>query len=121
MSSLNVERANRLIGLKNHPGWNELIRIGQELVQQATEIARDYPGWDPMQLMCLQSRAKAASEYHSLMIATVAKYIQEGVAEAMEFNANAQANKPHTIEEADDLRRAVLSHKEDDARVPGSY
>ena len=63
-----IERANRLLALKAMPGFIELMRLGQELVNEATAVMVDFPGWDKDQMAILKARAQAAKEYHAMLL-----------------------------------------------------
>ena len=118
-----IERANRLVALRSHPGFIDLLRLSLELVQQAADICADYPGWDAQQIVVLKVRMQAAKEHHQALLAKIQNAIEIGVAEA---SAQAQSFPEKTAEEildqGDHVRRKVLEHFEEaDGRLPGSY
>ena len=118
-----IERANRLISLRAHPGFIDLLRISQELVDEATAVSIDYGGWDPQQIVVLKSRAQAAKEYHSRLIGKVMEAIRDGMEDA---SANASILPEKTpgeaLEQGDYVRQKMLEKFDDmDARPAGSY
>jgi hypothetical protein len=123
-ASYNIERANRLMALRVHPGFSDLVRISQSLVDEATAIAIDFAGWDAQQISILKARAQAAKEHHALLFAKMTEAIREGVEEQA-----ASANLPdksvrEVLETGDLVRQEVLtkfSDLEQESRLPGSY
>ncbi len=118
-----IERANRLMSLRTHPGFLDLIRISQEMVKAAADVCADYPGWDAQQIVVLKVRMQAAKEHHELLLAKINEAIREGIEEA---TARAASLPAKTAEEAVDhgdyVRQRVLEKFEEmDGRVPGSY
>lgn len=108
-----IERANRFMALREHPAYNDLFRISQGLVDEATANLIDYPGWDKDQIAVLKARAQAAKEHHRLLFVKIAEAIQDGIGEAKQ--------SLNRSEQSDQLRGAVLSHFDNDGRVGGSY
>jgi hypothetical protein len=123
-ASYNIERANRLMALRVHPGFQDLVRISQAMADEAGRISITYPGWDPNQLMVLKARAQAALEHHELLFAKISEAIREGVEEQA-----ASANLPdksvrEVLETGDLVRQEVLTKFSDldqESRLPGSY
>ena len=123
-ASYNIERANRLMALRVHPGFSDLVRISQSLVDEATAIAIDFAGWDAQQISILKARAQAAKEHHALLFAKMTEAIREGVEEQA-----ASANLPdksvrEVLETGDLVRQEVLTKFSDldqESRLPGSY
>jgi len=111
-----IERANRFMALREHPAYNDLFRISQGLVEEATANLIDYPGWDKDQIAVLKARAQAAKEHHKLLFVKIAEAIQEGIGEAKQ-----SLSEREKAEQSDQLRAAVLSHMDGDVRVGGSY
>ena len=126
-----IERANRLMSLKAMPGYLELIRISQRLVEEATAQLVDFNGWDEKQIAVLKARAQAAKEHHSLLFSLIDQYIQDGYNEAQSQQQRAGLPSDESaravIEEADRLRASVLAagletgQIQDDERIAGSY
>ena len=123
-ASYNIARANRLMALRVHPGFSDLVRISQSLVDEATAIAIDFAGWDAQQISILKARAQAAKEHHALLFAKMTEAIREGVEEQA-----ASANLPdksvrEVLETGDLVRQEVLTKFSDldqESRLPGSY
>lgn len=120
-----IERANRLLSLREHPGFRDLIRLSQELVQTATDLCTDYPGWDAQQIMVLKVRMQAAKEHHNLWLSQVSNAIQEGIDEAKELRAVSalpEKSASDAVDQGDYVRQATLRKFEDmDNRPAGSY
>jgi hypothetical protein len=118
-----IDRANRLMGLKDHPGFADLMQISQQLVKEAVDSTSDYPGWDKDMMVVLKVRQQAAKEHHMALTQRVAAAIQAGIEEARASVANfAQQPVAEMQEQGDYVRQAVLTKfEEQDNRVPGSY
>lgn len=120
----NIERANRLISLRAHPGFVEVIRISQQIRDEATTILVEYPGWDPQQIMCLKARAQAAKEHHNLLLSKIQDAIQTGLDEAKELTESELAKSAEdAVDQGDFVRQRVLQsfQERDDLRAAGSY
>jgi hypothetical protein len=119
----NIERANRLMSLKSHPGFYDWLRISQELVDEAAAVSIDYGGWDAQQITVLKCRAQAAKEHHQLMIAKMLDAIRIGVEEArVQMTVEPQKTTAEMIEQGDLVRIKTLEHFDEmDGRVAGSY
>ncbi len=123
--ALVIDRANRLMGLRTHPGFADLFRISQEIVALLTATTIDYPGWDVQQLMVLKSRAQAAKEHHDLLFGKMNDAIRDGVqAQAAATNLNEKSPR-EILEQGDLVRQEVLTKFEQmdgqESRLPGSY
>jgi len=120
-----IERANRLLAVRAHPGYLDILRIAQEISDSATAVLVDYPGWDKDQIAVLKARAQAAKEGYELLIAKINEAIMDGIAEAKAaVNAGviaAQSNE-EAVETGNIVRQKVLQKFEEmDTRVPGSF
>jgi hypothetical protein len=122
-SSAGIERANRLISLKANPGWWDLIRLSQDLVDEATAACADFGGWDPQQIVVLKVRMQTAKEYQRLLIDRVNIAIQHGVEEARAaLPTMPEKSATEILEQGDYVRQKVLERFEEiDTRSPGSY
>jgi len=122
-----IELANRLISLRAHPGFLDLVRLSQELGQEAAEICSDYPGWDPQQIVVLKVRMQVAKEHHNALIAKVEAAIQAGLEELREKVNTLPAKTPEEIvDQGDYIREKMLQHfadrdEHDGLRIAGSY
>lgn len=119
----NIERANRLMSLRDNPGFLDLLRLSQELSIEAAEQCADYGGWDPQQIMVLKVRMQAAKEHHQLLIAKMLDAIKLGIDEGKALQSSLPAKTPEqAVEQGDYVRQAVLQKFEDtDNRPAGSY
>lgn len=126
-----IERANRLMSLKQNVGFPELVRISQELAMQVVRSALQFQGWDLMRIAMMKTAAQAAQEHHDALLATIDACIEQGVLEAEEKMAAAQYQKTpeEVVEQSDRVRRQVLERfsqmdqerDADPARIAGSY
>ncbi len=118
---LAVEISNRLQAVRQLPGYVEIMRISQSLVEEATAVSVDYPGWDMQQSFVLKARAQAAKEHHQMLFHRIQQAIQDGIMEAAEKKDLQTEKTKDSIHLADELREEVLSVMSDDNRIPGSY
>jgi hypothetical protein len=120
-----MDRAQRLLSLRQHPGFRDLIRLSQDMADKVDIDLRRYPGWDLQQIAVLHARAKAALEHHEAWMNAIQEAINQGEAEAVELrDANQLAAKTpeQIVEESDMLRIRMLNRfAEMDNRIPGSY
>jgi hypothetical protein len=111
-----IEKANRLMALRENPGYNDLFRISTALVEEATANLIDYPGWDKDQIAVLKARAQAAKEHHQQLFARMFEAISAGVNEA-----RGALSEREKIEQSDQLRAAAMTAFDSDMRVAGSH
>jgi hypothetical protein len=119
-----IERANRLMHLRAHPGFPDLTRISQDLVDDAAAISIDYPGWDVQQIAVLKARAQAAKEHHALLFAKIAEAIREGIQEQAASTNLSEKSPAEILETGDLVRQEVLTKFEEmssEGRLPGTY
>jgi hypothetical protein len=120
-----IERANRLMSVRAHPGFLDILRILDEFVNEAREKTETYPGWDAQVIVVLKVRQQAAAEIKPALLSEIDDAITAGVAEAREqINAAKIPAKTadESIEQGDLVRQKVLeTFEEYDTRVPGSY
>jgi hypothetical protein len=119
-----IERANRLLSLRDNPGYPDAWQISKALSDDATRTSVMYPGWDPQQIMVLKARAQAALEHHELFFAKIQEAISDGIQEqSLQMNL-AEKTPTEIIEQGDYVRQEVLTHFAEldvESRVPGSY
>jgi len=118
---LAVEISNRLQAVRQLPGYLEIMRISQALVEEATAVLVDWGGWDPQQIITLKARAQAAKEHHQMLFTRIQNAIHDGIVEAAEKKDLQTDKSKDSIHLADELREEVLSNMSDDQRIPGSY
>jgi hypothetical protein len=118
-----IERANRLLSLRAHPGFLDLLRLSQELVQEAADTCADFGGWDPHQIIVLKVRMQAAKEMHQALLVRLQNAIQDGLDEAKARISTMPEKTPAEIlEQGDYVRQRVLQNfEEQDNRTAGSY
>ena len=118
-----MDRANRLISVKGHPGFLEILRLSQELVDTAQAISTDFGGWDPQQIVVLKIRAQAAKEHHAALIAKIHEAIAAGIAEGNAVAATLPEKTPtEMIEQGDYVRQEMLKKFDEmEGRTAGSY
>ena len=117
-----IERANRLISVRSNPGFLDILRISQALVDSAAAVLVDYGGWDAQQITVLKARAQAAKEHHNMLLGAINEAIREGVEEG---RAQVQA-QPKTatdvLDQGDYVRQKTLERFDDmDTRPAGSW
>lgn len=118
-----IQRANRLISLRAHPGFLDLLQISRDLVAVAVENCSGYPGWDPQQMMVLKIRQQSATEHHEMLIAKVLEAIRIGI-DAAAAQPAVTTTAAEAVDQGDYVRQAVLTkfkEKDDENRIPGSY
>jgi hypothetical protein len=120
-----IESANRLMGVRAHPGFVELIRLMNGIVQEARENTEDYAGWDPQMMTVLKVRQQVAKEFPQRVIEKMNAIIDAGVAEArtqMEFASAPPKSATDAVDQGDYVRQRVLQNFEEmDGRVAGSF
>lgn len=110
------ELVNRLSALRSSPGWNDLLTISKELVDQTVQNVEDYEGWDPEQLTILVARMQAAKQHHKTLFGHIMTVINEGLAQEMD-QVNSQQTEEQ-IKEADRLREAMMEYANKQATRP---
>lgn len=123
-STPTIERANRLMALRVHPGFSDLVRLSLEIVNSLSANAIDYPGWDKDQLMVLKVRAQTAKEHHELLFAKITEAIREGVQEQAASPNLPDKSVTEVLETGDFVRQEVLtkfSEFDTEGRLPGTY
>ncbi len=119
-----ITRANNLLGLRAHPGFVDLVRISQAMVDEAGRVSITYPGWDMQQMMVLKARAQAALEHHELLFAKITEAIREGIQEQAASANMSDKSVSEVLEQGDLVRQEVLtrfSEMDQDGRLPGTY
>jgi hypothetical protein len=119
-----IERANRLISVRSNPGFLDVLRISQEIVDSAVSILVHYGGWDPQQITVLKVRAQAATEHHELLLAKINEAIREGVSEQAVATNMPEKTPVEILENGDFVRQEVLTKfadMESEGRAAGSY
>lgn len=120
-----IERANRLLGLRAHPGWADLIQLSRELVQEQVDNCSRYPGWDAQQIVVLKVRQQCATEYHEILLTQrVNAAIQAGIEEQHAAQNIPQKSAAEALDHGDLVRQEILTRfaaLDEDMRPAGSY
>ncbi len=119
-----IERANRLLSLRSNPGFIDLQRIAQDLVQNAADQCADYGGWDDRQIVVLKVRMQCAKEFKDLLFAKIIEAIREGVQEQAAASNLADKTPAEILDQGDYVRQQVLTKFEEfdaEGRLPGTY
>lgn len=125
----NIERANHLLSLRAHPGFQEILALLAEMVKEAVDTCTNYPGWDAQQIVVLKVRQQAATELRDMLVAKINEAVQVGLSEASMLEAEKKL-PPKTaqeiIEQGDHVRRIVLEKFQEldtanETRSPGSF
>lgn len=122
--TLTVDRANRLLALKAHPGFNDLVALSEQTVSAARAALVDYEGWDRDELLARSIAFRAAVKSHEMLFVRVAQAIQAGIEEAAALKSSADPFSSDAADMADQLRVMVLQQEKEsnyDTRTPGSY
>jgi hypothetical protein len=123
-TTMTIDRANRLIGLKSHPGFNDFVALINEVVKVAEDAFVSYEGWDNEELVARSIAFRAAKKFEEQLLTRMGGLIQAGIAEAMMArDANPQANNADAADGADELRAAILTELDNryETRVSGTY
>jgi hypothetical protein len=127
-TTLTIDKANRLIALRAHPGFNDLVALSEQTVKLAEDALVGYEGWDRDELNARSIAFRAAKKSHEMLFGRMAHAIQEGIEEAAAVrDANATSGDPYSrdaADMADELRAKVLQHIDEtryDTRIPGTY
>lgn len=102
-TELEIARGNRLLHLATSPGFNDLRRLVDELVQEASDASADFPGWDSEQIVMLKVRHQAAKEMRDQIFARLNSLIDS--------TTSSEHNTPQATREPEFT----------DSRIPGSY
>lgn len=120
-----IELANRLMGLRAHAGFNDLVRIIDGITQEAREKTETYPGWDAQVMVVLKVRQQVAVELKPAIFFRINEAIEAGIAQAraqVEAAQNSVKTAEESIDHGDYVRQEVLkTFAETDMRVPGSF
>ena len=118
-----IERANRLMGLRAHPGFPDAIRLIQELVQEAVDTCTTYPGWDTQMILVLKVRMQEAAELKGAFLGRINDAIQQGLDEAKTLLPTLPAKTADEILDQGDLvrQRVLQTFDEMDSRPSGSF
>lgn len=118
-----IERANRLMGVRAHPGFLDIIRIEQEMIQEAVDACIDYAGWDQQMIMLLKVQMQVAKQHHKALLFRINQAIEQGVSEAKEQVDNLpQKTAAEAVDHGDLVRQQVLERFDEmDMRIPGSF
>lgn len=71
-----IERGRRLIDLRQCPGYVDLVRISEKLIEKATEDLISYDGWDKEQAWALQVKANAAKSHHEALLTAIEETVR---------------------------------------------
>jgi hypothetical protein len=118
-----IERANRLMSLRAHPGFPDALRIIQEMIQEASDASAEYPGWDTQQMVVLKVRHQATKELGQAFLVRISNAIQAGIDEGRAMSESLPAKTAEeALDQGDYVRRKMLEHFDEvDGRLPGTY
>jgi hypothetical protein len=120
-TTMTIDRANRLMGLKSHPGFQDLVALSLETVRLAEAAVTDYQGWDKDELVARSIAFRAAKKSHEMLFYKMATVIEEGVLEATQKRQN--NNDADADAMAEELKVEVFRQLDErfDSRVGGSF
>lgn len=102
-SELEIARGNRLLHLATSPGFNDLRRMIDVLVQESADASADFGGWDSEQIVMLKVRHQAAKE------------MRDQIFDRLNSLIDSTTSSEHNTPKAN--REDVFT----DSRIPGSY
>lgn len=119
----NIERANRLLSVRTNPGFNEILRLSQELVEEAITACNTYPGWDMEVRTTLFIRQQVAKQHHDALLAKIREAIEIGKAEMREHASTLPAKTAaEALEQGDYVRTEVMKQLDEyESRPAGSF
>jgi hypothetical protein len=125
-TTLTIDKANRLIALKAHPGFNDLVALSEQTVKLAEEALVGYEGWDRDELNARSIAFRAAKRSHEMLFGRMAHAIQQGIEEAAAVRDSGAPGdfSAEAADMADQLRVRVLQHMDEtkyETRIPGTY
>lgn len=115
LNDASVARANRLLGVRSHEGWQDVMDIATRLVHDVMNTAVDFEGWDAQQITVLKGRAQGAKAIVDQLIIEINEAINLGIYVAR----TNEGENYEAVAQTDELRETILSHGE--GRVAGSY
>jgi hypothetical protein len=118
-----IERANRLIGLRSHPGFRDLVQITLDLAEEADKQLVSFRGWDAQAITAHALAAQISRRFQQELVRRMAEQIGEGIMEAKELASKLpEKNAQQMLDDHDYVRRMALDKfSEFDDRVAGSY
>ena len=118
-----IERSNRLMSVRQNPGYIELVRIANEMAQEAVVANTTYPGYDTQVMWVLKIRQQVAAEYAQMFFTRVQNEIQAGLDEMRaQITTLPVKSAAEAVDQGDYVRQAVLQKFDEyDSRSPGSY
>ena len=121
-TTLGIDIANRLYSLKIHPGYHDLVRMSESVVQIAEDAFINFRGWDKDELQARSLAFQAAKRFHTLLFSKVEEAISSGIEELRAAKQEAEPFSREVADMADDLRVAALQFADDnETRIPGTY
>lgn len=122
-----IDRASRLLSLRGHPGFGDLVALSQETVNIARAALVNFEGWDKDELVARSIAYRAAEKSHEMLFVRLAQAIQTGIEEASAVRDAAIPANQYSKEAADmsdELRAQVIQQIDQsnyETRTPGSY
>lgn len=103
-------RAERLGHLTQSPGWPDLVKILNDLVNEQVTAVNAFAGWDKDQKADLMTRQQTVIQMRDELIRRVEKIL------LAQF-APSDNNTEQDATLADELRRKIMN----ETRIPGTY
>lgn len=118
-----IERANRLISLRAHPGFVDLIQITLDMAREAEEKLTNFNGWDAAAIAAIAVASQVSRRYQQELARRVQEAINEGILEARNLQSQLpEKTAGQLLDQSDFVRqRALEMFSEMDNRLPGSY
>jgi hypothetical protein len=123
VSTTAIERANRLVALRSHPGFPDLIQIALEMASEAEEKLTSFNGWDPAAIAAIAVASQVSRRFQRELMRRIQERINEGILEARTLqNSENEKTVREVLDQSDFVRRKALEMFDDlDNRVAGSY
>ena len=123
MSTPAMERANRLVSLRSHPGFKDLIQIALDMAGEAEEKLTSFNGWDPAAISAIAVASQISRRFQQELMRRIQAAINDGILEAKTLaNQLPEKTAADLLDQSDFVRRKALEmFDEMDNRVAGSY
>ena len=118
-----MERANRLVSLRSHPGFKDLIQIALDMAGEAEEKLTSFNGWDPAAISAIAVASQISRRFQQELMRRIQAAINDGILEAKTLaNQLPEKTAADLLDQSDFVRRKALEmFDEMDNRVAGSY
>lgn len=110
MTETEKARGQRIAYTMQSPGWPDLVRLLNELVQESVTQVNSFQGWDRDQKCDLMARQQACSGMRDEFFRRLNNFL-------LAASLPSENNTPQASTLADELRERALN----ETRIPGTY